>query len=101
MIIQASEYEERFDMELSDFFVGTPPSRFNNPTIRSIAEEVHKQRTERQKQIQTSTSSSNKGDTSEDLTSTDLAFIEEYSKASPVSSESIQKILMAYKQWNK
>jgi putative hydrolase of HD superfamily len=107
MIIQASEYEERFNMDLSDFFIGTPPNRFQNPTIRSIAEEVHKQRAERQNKIQLSTSSLSKSnsnsntDASEVLTATDIAFVEEYAKASPVSSEAIEQILLAYKQWNK
>jgi 5'-deoxynucleotidase YfbR-like HD superfamily hydrolase len=58
MILQANTYEQQYmsssssstdktKMDLSDFFVGTPPSRFQIPQIRQIAEELHHQRNER------------------------------------------------------
>jgi putative hydrolases of HD superfamily len=113
MILQADEYEERFNIDLSDFFQGTPTSRFHTPRLRQIAQEVHHQRTDRRRnnhhqQQSTNTTTDNlkllngnKGnDSNISLSFNDKAFIEEYSKASKSSAESIENILLAYKQWN-
>jgi putative hydrolases of HD superfamily len=48
MILQANTYEQQHPMtDLSDFFVGTPSSRFQIPQIRRIAEQIHYQRNDR------------------------------------------------------
>lgn len=52
MILQANTYEIQYpnnihDIDLSDFFIGTPPSRFQIPQIRQIAEYIHQQRYDR------------------------------------------------------
>lgn len=48
MIIQADEYEEQYPgLDLTEFFVGTPVDRFRNDMIRDVAEEVHRQRSDR------------------------------------------------------
>jgi putative hydrolases of HD superfamily len=54
MILQANTYELQYSLvnhqesiDLSDFFTGTPPSRFQIPEIRQIAEYIHQQRNDR------------------------------------------------------
>ena len=50
MILQANTYEQQYtstDIDLSDFFISTPPSRFQIPQIRRIAEQIHQQRNDR------------------------------------------------------
>ena len=49
MIIQADEYEERFGLDLSEFFDGTPVTRFRTTAIQKIAQEIHDQRKLRRK----------------------------------------------------
>jgi putative hydrolases of HD superfamily len=115
MILQADEYEERFDMDLSDFFQSTPESRFNTPILQRMAREVHQQRDDRRrrrcqqtsstlnvessKKEEISTGPTTKCDEDTKLSLNDTAFVEEYSKASHSSAESIEHILLAYKQW--
>lgn len=43
MSIQANEYEERFGLDLSEFFEGTPVARFRTLSLQSNAQEVHDQ----------------------------------------------------------
>jgi putative hydrolases of HD superfamily len=48
MILQADEYERRYpNIDVSDFFIGTPPSKFQIPHIRHIANRIHEQRNHR------------------------------------------------------
>ena len=50
MILQANTYEQQYtstDIDLSDFFISTPPSRFQIPQLRRIAEQIHQQRNDR------------------------------------------------------
>ena len=61
MILQANTYEQQYPPpsteidDLSDFFTSTPPSRFQIPQLRHIAEQLHVQRNDRiQKQNQNS-----------------------------------------------
>jgi putative hydrolase of HD superfamily len=100
MILQADEYEERFGVELDDFFQSTPVDRFRDPTVRKIAAQVHRQRQER---LQTSLleDRTKPPRTHDVLSKTDQAFVEEYSKASTLSAESIDEVVKALRQWER
>lgn len=97
MIIQADEYEERFDMDLGEFFDGTPVSRFRTPAIQSIAQEVHNQRANRIKARQEE-ETRNSGNC---ITESDAAFVAEFSKASSMSSEQVEQVVKAMRAWDK
>ncbi|GKY93254.1 HD domain-containing protein 2 [Mayamaea pseudoterrestris] len=97
MIIQADEYEERFGTDLSDFFVNTQPSRFQNPFMRQMAEQVHVQRTER---IARQSKAVN-GSASSDLSAKDKAFVEEFSRASSsLDTVEIERVVKALRAWD-
>jgi putative hydrolases of HD superfamily len=102
MIIQADEYEERYAMDLSDFFDNTPIDRFQNTSVRRIAEEIHQQRKSRRlkelKMVETIGLESK--DKSRLLSKSEQAFIEEHSRASHLSADSIEQIILAFKQWD-
>ena len=88
MILQAHEYEQVFGMDLSDFFEGTPPSRFQTPALRALAHEVH----DRRCAVKQST---------EELPSSpsDAAFVQEYAKASKLDAASITEVVRALRGW--
>jgi putative hydrolases of HD superfamily len=94
MILQAKEYEARFGVDLTEFFDGTPVSRFRNPTIAGIAAQVHR---ERQRQL---TGAVDEGCVRSPLTKSDQAFLEEYSKASDLDPASIQSVVQALRNWD-
>jgi putative hydrolase of HD superfamily len=94
MIIQADEYEQAFGLDLSDFFQGTPVSRFRDPRIEAIAKEIHDQRQQRiLRENQTPP---------EDpfaLSKQDEAFVKEYAKATKLSAASVQQTIKALRDW--
>lgn len=93
MIMQADEYEDRFGMDLSEFFDGTPVSRFRSEEIKRIAHQVHEERSVRRQRSQ----DTNKG--SSTVSNADAAFAEEYSKASTLSRNDIEQVVRALRQW--
>jgi putative hydrolase of HD superfamily len=95
MIIQADEYEQAFGLDLSEFFQGTPVSRFRDSTIEAVAKEVHKQRQER---IQTEHNKSPKKDPFA-LSKADEAFVAEHAKASNLSTDSVKATIKALRDW--
>jgi putative hydrolases of HD superfamily len=114
MIVQAYEYEERFGMDLGDFFASTPPSKFQTPSLACMAHELHEQRasakqTVDKKSLSTSTTSaqSNMSDQDEPqrqqqcelLSRADQAFVTEYAMASKLDAAEISNMLQAYHQW--
>jgi putative hydrolase of HD superfamily len=61
MILQAREYETMHpEIDLEEFWVGTPPSRFQNDWIRAIASELHLERTRTGTTTTTTTRNNNK-----------------------------------------
>lgn len=96
MIIQADEYEQTFGLDLSEFFQGTPVSRFRDSTIEAVAKEIHEQRQDR---IQRE---NNKAIPTKDpfaLSKTDEAFVAEHAKASNQSADAIKQTLKALRDW--
>lgn len=100
MILQADEYERSFGIDLDEFFLGTPPSRFHNPWIRTLAQRVHRQRSDRRK------SSTNCKEAETDgesgilmLSSSDAAFVDEFSRASKQSRDDVAQVVMALRGW--
>ena len=90
MIIQADEYEQLFGTDLSEFFQGTPPSRFRTQALQSIAQQVHDRREERLKARATEKVSSSRG-----LSPQDAAFAKEYAQASKLSASDIESVVKA------
>lgn len=90
MIIQADEYEQLFGTDLSDFFQGTPPSRFRTLALQSIAQQVHDRREERLKARTTEKVSSSRG-----LAPQDAAFVQEYAQASKLRAADIESVVKA------
>ena len=95
MIIQADEYEQAFGLDLSEFFQGTPVSRFRDSTIEAVAKEVHEQRQER---IQSEHNKSLPEDPFA-LSKADEAFVAEHAKASNLSEDSVRQTLSALRDW--
>jgi len=95
MILQAEEYEQAFGTDLSDFFEGTPPGGFRNPTLQKIASQVHQRREERLQQQNHCVEEVKK----EILSKRDAAFVSEYAQASDLDAESIQKVVQALRGW--
>lgn len=92
MIVQASEYEELFGLDLGEFFVGTPVSRFRTPELQNIAQEVHNQRETR---IQTLVDKKQR----DCLSMSDAAFVAEFSNAAGVLSEEVEQVVKALRSW--
>ena len=97
MIVQASEYEERFGLDLSEFFEGTPASRFRTLELQKVAQEVHDQRDAR---IQAE-EIHDVGNQVNEFSKSDAAFVAEYSKASNMSNEDVQRVVKALRTWEK
>lgn len=98
MIIQAGEYEERFGMDLREFFDGTPVDRFRTPAIKTIAQEVHGQRRARvEAQERNERVSLNRDCISE----SDASFVEEFAKASSMPNEQVEQVVKAMRAWDK
>jgi len=95
MIIQADEYEQAFGLDLSEFFQGTPVSRFGDATIQAVARQVHEQRQERLQKENTDV-------TRKDpfaLSKKDQAFVSEYANASNLSADAVQQTIKALRDW--
>jgi putative hydrolase of HD superfamily len=95
MIIQADEYEQAFGLDLSEFFQGTPVSRFHDSTIEAVAKEVHEQREER---IQSEQNECPAKDPFA-LSKADEAFVAEHAKASNLSESSVRQTISALRDW--
>ena len=94
MIVQADEYEEVFGMDLEDFFVGTPPSRFRTPNLQTVAEAVHQRRRHRRDaRVEEET-------TPTVLSQKDAAFVKEYARASKIGSADIEQVVKALREWD-
>ena len=90
MILQASEYEERFGMEnLDDFF---RPRHFYNEKIQRLVNRIKEERNAR-KMKETSSSGTPV------VSLSDQAFIEEHARASPLSEDVIANVVVALRQW--
>ena len=76
---------------MSDFFQGTPPSRFQTPVLQRIANAVHERRDKRKEEGASSTSCNR----TEVLSPEDAAFVEEYAKASKLKSDEIESVVKA------
>ena len=100
MIIQADEYERVFDLDLSDFFVSTPVSRFRNPNVTEIAREIHRQRQERVIVAMAASKADGEKNRSDGLSKSDLAFVAEFSKASNLDTDSIESVIKALRHWD-
>ena len=98
MIIQAGEYEECFSMDLSDFFDGTPVSRFRTPVIQNIAQEVHDQRKARREAKLQDKEKDTNGDY---ISESDAVFVAEFSKASNMSNEDVEQVVKAMRSWER
>jgi putative hydrolase of HD superfamily len=96
MIIQADEYEQAFGIDLSEFFQGTPVSRFRDSTIEAVAKEVHDQRQER---IEREHKIPPKDPFA--LSKSDEAFVAEHAKASNLSEASVKQTIKALRDWEK
>jgi putative hydrolases of HD superfamily len=92
MIIQADEYEQAFNVDLTEFFDSTPVSRFREPTLTAVASEVHRQRQERIENPQHVEERT--------VSKSDQAFIVEYGKASELDVDAIEKVVKALRQWD-
>jgi putative hydrolases of HD superfamily len=100
MILQADEYERSFGIDLDEFFSGTPPSRFHNPWIRTLAQQVHNRRSDRMIAARDcSGAETNVASERLALTSSDAAFVDEFSKASKLSRDEIAQIVGALRGW--
>jgi len=89
MIIQADEYETRYDqIDLQDFFDGTPVSRFRTPKLAKVAAEVHRQRQERRKHSAPATTSTS------ELSKRDTDFVRNYAVKSPLSEAQIRDVIV-------
>lgn len=97
MIIQADEYEERFGLDLSDFFDGTPVTRFRTPAIQNVAQVIHDQRKLRMKaQEKVSVPKNGKS-----ISKSDAAFVNEFCQASNnMSREEVEQIVKALRMWD-
>lgn len=95
MIVQADTYEQTFDMDLSDFFEGTPVDRFRTPAVKQFAQQVHAERTERKSKLTTESNPTTI------LSGSDKAFVAEYSKVASLSPEAIQEAVRALRNWDK
>mmetsp|Transcript_10044 Transcript_10044/g.14434 ORF Transcript_10044/g.14434 Transcript_10044/m.14434 type:complete len:106 (-) Transcript_10044:68-385(-) len=95
-IIQADEYEERFGTDLGDFFEAAPPSRFYHERLRQVAHKVHEIRNSRVQERE----NMKKRETYDDqLRGQDRAFIEEFSRASPLESNEIAAVISGLRHW--
>ena len=94
MILQANEYEERFGIDLTEFFDGTPVTRFRNPKLRRIASQVHQQREAR---VQTERQAPR--DLQLCLLKTDISFEADYAKASSLGTDAIKEAVQALRRW--
>ena len=92
MIVQASVYEERFGLDLGEFFDGTPVSRFQTPELQNLAQEVHNQRKAR---IQTPADKKQ----TDSLSMSDAAFVAEFSNASGILCEEVEQVVKALRSW--
>jgi putative hydrolases of HD superfamily len=100
MILQADEYERSFGVDLDEFFSGTPPSRFHNPWIRTLAQQVHSRRSDRRNSTTNCTTADTDGESGcLALSSSDAAFVDEFSKASKQSREDIAEVVTALRGW--
>jgi putative hydrolase of HD superfamily len=98
MIIQADEYEQAFGLDLSEFFLGTPVTRFRDLTIEAVAKEVHEQRQER---IQREDNNKTPPKDPFALSKVDEAFVAEHAKASNLSEDSVRQTISALRDWEK
>jgi putative hydrolases of HD superfamily len=93
LILQASEYEDRYNMRLTEFFVSTPVERFQTPRLRAMAAHVHAQRAAR---LETSKQPADQtAPVSSSLNPSDAAFVAEYSQASTLTEEQIRNVVQA------
>jgi putative hydrolase of HD superfamily len=97
MIIQATEYEERFGLDLTDFYDSTPASLFRTPVLKSVAQEVHDQRKARIEALQ----ETKKDKSDECISESDAAFVAKFSEASDISSEVVKQVVKAMRVWEK
>ena len=97
LILQANEYEERYDhLDLSEFFASTPVERFQHVRLRAVASHVHAQRAARRKEEDCIEKPQRNAAL---LTSSDVAFVAEFSQASTLSAEQIGSVVQALRQW--
>lgn len=113
MILQANTYEVRFGINLTEFFDGTPATRFQTPKLAKIAQLVHQQRSTRiENSKQTTaceeTDAVTEGNEAEENTNvkgmqymskSDCAFVTEYSKASLYEADTVRDIIQALRHW--
>jgi putative hydrolase of HD superfamily len=100
MIIQANEYEQAFGVDLSDFFLGTPPSRFQTPWLQKVAREVHNQRSDRRRTASGREEAATcVGGRDADLSPCDEAFVLEFSKASSHGRMAVEQVVRALRGW--
>jgi putative hydrolase of HD superfamily len=92
MLIQAREYEEQFGIDLSEFFDGTPTSRFQTTEIRNIAKEVHRQQKNRSENTRMN-------EISDGYSKTDTAFISEYATTSSIEVSVVAQVVKALRKW--
>jgi hypothetical protein len=92
MLIQAREYEEQFGIDLSEFFDGTPTSRFQTNEIRNIAKEVHRQQKNRSENTRMN-------EISDGYSKTDTAFISEYATTSSIEVSVVAQVVKALRKW--
>jgi putative hydrolase of HD superfamily len=97
MLIQAGEYEECYGLDLGEFYDGTPVSRFRTSELQNVAQAVHDQRESR---MDAQSNSTEKNTTNNALSASDAAFVAEYSKASTLSSEELERVVMAMRKWD-
>ena len=131
LLLQANTYEQQYaSTNLNDFFDGTPPSRFQTPTLRQLAEYIHQQRndrimlllrhtndneTEQQQQQQQQrvvdptdemalpmdNNNNNNSDPEVLLSASDVAFVTAYTPTlTPHEADRVRATVMALRQWD-
>ena len=105
MILQADEYEGNHNIDMSDFFDGTPVEKFVVPEVREAAKEVHRRR---QQRIDSMNHIRKEGDGTtvaepssapDSVSRKDQDFVEAFAAASEMSSDEIQKVVKALRDF--
>ena len=90
MILQANDNEKRFGKDLTEFFVGTPVTRFRFPKLRRIASQEHQQRkfrVLRERQVSR--------DLQLCLSKSGIAVVTEHANASSLGSDAVKEVVQA------
>jgi hypothetical protein len=92
------------ETDLTVFFDGTPVTRFRNPKLARIAEQVHEQRNARilhEQPAPHDTLTLTIGDNQQlGVSKSDSAYVSEYAQASCPGADTIMEVVRALLQWD-